>query len=186
MKRCSWAESHELETIYHDTQWGIPVHNDQKLFEMLMLEAMQAGLSWLTILKKMETFSEAYDHWDYRIIATYDEQKIEELLNNPGIIRHPLKVKAAINNAQKFLAIQEEFGSFDTYIWGFVDDQPVMNHWKEMSEVPGTTELSETISKELKKRGFKFLGSTTVYAFMQSIGLVNDHVEDCFCKYHTK
>ncbi|MGM0123028.1 DNA-3-methyladenine glycosylase I [Enterococcus sp. AZ194] len=186
MKRCAWAEDHELETVYHDTQWGIPEHDDQKLFEMLMLEAMQAGLSWLTILKKVETFKQAYDDWDYHKIALYDEQKVEELLNDPGIIRHPLKVKAAINNAQKFMEIQAEFDSFDAYIWGFVDYKPLMNHWAEKKEVPGSTELSDEISKDLKKRGFKFLGSTTVYAFMQSVGIVNDHVEDCFCKYLTE
>ncbi|KAF1297897.1 DNA-3-methyladenine glycosylase [Enterococcus sp. JM4C] len=182
MERCGWAEKHELETVYHDNQWGVPEHNDQQLFKMLMLEANQAGLSWLTILKKEAQFDEAYDQWDYRIIATYDDKKIEELLNNPGIIRNSLKIKAAINNAQKFMAIQEEFGSFDTYIWSFVNHQPIINHWQELSEVPPSTELSDKISKDLKKRGFKFLGSTTIYAYMQSIGLVNDHIESCFRK----
>ncbi|MGL4695669.1 DNA-3-methyladenine glycosylase I [Enterococcus larvae] len=178
--RCEWANSNELDQIYHDEEWGVPVHDDQKLFEFLILESMQAGLSWSTILKKRATLTEAYDQFDYTIIAEYTDEKKAELLQNPGIIRNRLKVAAAVTNANRFMEIQKEFGSFDTYIWSFVDGQPIINQWSTMSEVPASTELSDKISKDLKKRGFKFLGTTTVYAFMQAMGLVDDHLPHCF------
>ncbi|MGG5371095.1 DNA-3-methyladenine glycosylase I [Enterococcus sp. AZ196] len=181
-KRCNWANNNELEKIYHDTEWGIPVHDDQTLFEFLILESMQAGLSWSTILAKRTTLTEAYDNFDYNQISKYSDSKIEELLNNPGVIRNKLKVKSAISNAKAFLKIQEEFGSFDSFIWNFVSGKTINNHWDTIEDVPASTELSDKISKELKERGFKFLGTTSVYAFMQSIGLVNDHMDYCFRK----
>lgn len=182
MKRCDWAIGNELDTLYHDTEWGKPVHDDKKLFEMLVLESMQAGLNWSTILKKRDSLTKAFDNWDYKKIARYDDQKFEELLHNPGIIRHKLKIKAAINNANCFLAIQNEWGSFDQFIWQFVNHQPIINNWSTISEVPSSTELSDTISKALKKNGFKFIGTTTIYAYMQATGLVNDHLDDCAFK----
>ncbi|MHC5216621.1 DNA-3-methyladenine glycosylase I [Enterococcus sp. LJL128] len=178
--RCEWANTSELDQTYHDEEWGVPIHDDQKLFEFLLLESMQAGLSWSTILKKRATLTEAFDQFDYKKIASYTEQKEAALLQNPGVIRHKLKIAAAITNAQKFIAVQQEFGSFDQYIWSFVDYQPLVNHWQEANEVPASTELSDRISKDLKKRGFKFLGTTTVYAFMQAAGLVDDHLPYCF------
>lgn len=178
--RCEWANSNELDQVYHDEEWGVPVHEDQKLFEFLLLESMQAGLSWSTILKKRATLMEAYDQFDYRVIAKYTDEKKAELLQNPGIIRHRLKVAAAVTNAKKFMEVQKEFGSFDAYIWSFVDGKPIINHWSTMAEVPASTELSDKISKDLKKRGFKFLGTTTVYAFMQAMGMVDDHLPHCF------
>ncbi|WP_086349565.1 DNA-3-methyladenine glycosylase I [Candidatus Enterococcus clewellii] len=178
--RCEWANSNELDQIYHDEEWGTPVHEDQKLFEFLILESMQAGLSWSTILKKRETLTEAYDQFDYKVIAEYTDEKKAELLQNPGVIRNRLKVAAAVTNAKKFMEIQKEFGSFDAYIWSFVDGKPIVNQWSSMAEVPASTALSDTISKDLKKRGFKFLGTTTVYAFMQAMGLVDDHLPHCF------
>ena len=181
-KRCTWANNNELEKIYHDTEWGNPVHDDQTLFEFLILESMQAGLSWSTVLAKRATLTEAYDNFDYTLISKYSENKIEELLNNPGVIRNKLKVNSAISNAKAFLKIQEEFGSFDSFIWDFVSGKTVNNHWHTIEDVPASTELSDKISKELKKRGFKFLGTTSVYAFMQSVGLVNDHMDYCFKK----
>lgn len=180
IKRCDWAETNELEKIYHDEEWGIPVHDEQQLFEILVLESMQAGLSWTTILKKRETLRMAYDNFDYQLIANYDDQKIEALLADPGVIRHSLKIKATINNAKAFLKIQDEFGSFNQYLWQYVEGQPQVNHWATIQEVPASTELSDKISKDLKKRGFKFLGTTTVYAFLQATGVVNDHLEYCF------
>ncbi|THB60421.1 DNA-3-methyladenine glycosylase I [Vagococcus silagei] len=180
IKRCDWAETNELEKIYHDEEWGIPVHDEQQLFEMLVLESMQAGLSWTTILKKRETLRIAYDNFDYQLIANYDEQKIENLLADPGVIRHSLKIKATINNAKAYLKIQDEFGSFNQYLWQYVEGQPQVNHWATIQEVPASTELSDKISKDLKKHGFKFLGTTTVYAFLQATGVVNDHLEYCF------
>ncbi|MBL1225766.1 DNA-3-methyladenine glycosylase I [Enterococcus sp. BWR-S5] len=178
--RCEWANSNELDQIYHDEEWGVPVHDDRKLFEFLTLESMQAGLSWSTILKKRETLTEAYDQFDYQVIAAYTDEKKAELLQNPGVIRNRLKVAAAVTNANRFMAIQQEFGSFDAYIWSFVDGKPIVNQWSTMAEVPASTELSDKISKDLKKRGFKFLGTTTVYAFMQAMGLVDDHLPHCF------
>jgi DNA-3-methyladenine glycosylase I len=184
--RCDWAAGSELEQKYHDEEWGKEVHDEQKLFEMLILESMQAGLSWSTILKKRKTLTEAYDYFDYKKIAEYKQEKIDSLLNDPGIIRNKLKITAAINNAQMFMRIQAEYDSFDQYIWAYVDNKPKQNRWTSIKEVPATTELSDKISKELKKKGFKFLGSTTVYAYMQSIGMVNDHVLSCFLRSGSK
>lgn len=178
--RCDWANGNELEEKYHDEEWGTAEHNEQKLFEMLILESMQAGLSWSTILKKRVTLTSAYDHFDYRKIAKYDQKKIDSLLEDPGIIRNKLKINATINNAQVFMEIQKEYGSFDQFIWAYVDGQPIKNRWKDIKEVPASTELSDKISKDLKKKGFKFLGTTTVYAFMQATGMVDDHLLYCF------
>jgi 3-methyladenine DNA glycosylase len=179
MKRCEWAQRTTLERDYHDTEWGKPLHDDEKLFEMLTLESMQAGLSWSTIIKKRAAMRIAFDQFDYRKIAMYDEEKMTELLNNPEIIRHRGKIAAMINNAQQYMHIQQEYGSFDMYIWSFVNHQPQMNHWETMEEIPATTETSIEISKSLKKAGFKFVGPTSIYALMQSIGMVNDHLESC-------
>lgn len=177
-KRCSWATT-DLYQEYHDREWGQPTHDDDQLFEMLVLEGMQAGLSWLTILNKREAFREAFDHFDCRKVAQYDEAKIEELLKNEKIIRNRLKIRAAVANAQQFIKIQEEYGSFDTFLWSYVDHQPICNHFETIEEIPASTELSDRISKDLKKRGFKFVGSTIIYAYMQSVGMVNDHVKGC-------
>lgn len=181
-RRCDWANSNELEKIYHDTEWGIPVHDDQTLFELLILESMQAGLSWSTILSKRSTLSEAYDNFDYNLISNYSENKINDLLNNPGVIRNKLKIKSTISNAEAFLKIQKNFDSFNSYIWGFVENTPIVNHWNSIDDVPASTDLSDKISKDFKKRGFKFLGTTSVYAFMQSVGIVNDHMDYCYKK----
>jgi len=178
--RCSWCESSDLYKNYHDTEWGVPVYDDQKLFEFLTLETFQAGLSWITVLKKRENFREAFDNFDYKKIAQYNDNKFNELIQNAGIIRNKLKVKAAISNAQAFMQVQKEFGSFSKYIWDFVDGKPITNSFKTLTEVPATTPLSNTISKDLKKRGFKFVGSTVVYAHMQATGMVNDHITSCF------
>lgn len=178
--RCDWASSNELEAKYHDEEWGTAVHEDQKLFEMLILESMQAGLSWSTILKKRETLTQAYDQFDYVKIAEYTQEKIDSLLEDPGIIRNKLKINATINNAKVFMEIQAEYGSFDQFIWRYVDGEPIKNHWENIKEVPASTALSDKISKDLKKRGFKFLGTTTVYAFMQATGMVDDHLVHCF------
>lgn len=177
--RCSWAGNLPIYVDYHDHEWGRPVHDDGKLFEMLILETMQAGLSWITILKKREAYREALDGFDPQKIVRYDEQKIEELMNNPGIIRNRLKINSILNNAGVFLEIQKEYGSFDQLIWSYVDGQPLTGHRKHIEEIPATTPLSDQISKDFKKMGFKFVGSTTIYAFMQAIGLVNDHITDC-------
>lgn len=180
MERCIWATNTTEEMqAYHDYEWGRPVHEEQQLFELLTLESMQAGLSWAIILNKRETLRAAYDAFDYRKIARYDEEKMLDLLANPGVIRHRLKIQATITNAQVFQEIQAEFGSFDRYLWDFVDQQPIVNHWRRPEEVPASTELSQQISRALKKRGFKFLGETTVYSFLQATGLVNDHLETC-------
>ncbi|HAP4441531.1 TPA: DNA-3-methyladenine glycosylase I [Enterococcus faecalis] len=180
MERCTWATNTTEEMqAYHDDEWGRPVHEEQQLFELLTLESLQAGLSWAIILNKRETLRAAYDAFDYRKIARYDEEKILALLANPGVIRHRLKIQATITNAQVFQEIQAEFGSFDRYLWNFVDQQPIVNHWQHPEEVPASTELSQQISRALKKRGFKFLGATTVYSFLQAAGLVNDHLETC-------
>lgn len=178
-KRCAWAR-HPLEIEYHDTEWGVPVYDDRKLFEFMVLDAFQAGLSWLTILKKRENFRKAFDNFDFEKIVRYKEAKIQELLNNKGIIRNRLKVRAVVKNARAYINIIDKHDSFSNYIWGFVEDQPVVNQYKTMAEVPATTSLSDTMSKELKKNGFTFVGSTICYAFMQAAGLVNDHVVDCF------
>lgn len=179
--RCDWATKNSLELNYHDNEWGIETHDDTVLFEMLMLESMQAGLSWLTILKKRESIRQAFDAFDYHKIALYNQKKIDQLLANQGIIRHELKIKATITNAQAYLRIQEEYGSFDQFIWSFTQFKVINNRWKTMEEVPAFTELSIKISQELKKKGFKFLGKTTIYAFMQAIGMVDDHLVRC-CK----
>ncbi len=182
LQRCSWCLSSDLYKKYHDEEWGVPVYDDQKLFEFLLLETFQAGLSWITILNKRENFRKAFDHFDYKKIANYSEAKIQELLLDAGIIRNKLKVYSAVSNAQAFIKIQDEFGSFSKYIWGFVDGKPIDNNRKTLKEVQATTPLSDTISKDLKKRGFKFVGSTVVYAHMQATGMVNDHVEDCWTR----
>lgn len=178
--RCGWCEGDALYEAYHDNEWGVPVKDDETLFEFLILESFQAGLSWITILRKRENFREAFDNFEYRKIADYDENKLNELLQNSGIIRNKLKVKAAVTNAQAFIAIQKEFGSFSKYIWGFVDDNPIKNAFENYKDAPAKTELSDIISKDLKKRGFKFVGSTIVYAFIQATGIINDHETNCF------
>jgi len=178
--KCEWTGENLRLIEYHDNEWGIPEHDDQKLFEFLTLEGAQAGLSWLTILNKRDNYRNACDNFDARMIAEYDEQKIEELLSNKGIVRNKLKIKSTIQNAKSFLAIQKEFGSFDAYIWQFVGGKPKKNAWKTLKEIPSTTVESETMSKDLIKREFKFVGSTICYAFMQAAGMVNDHVIDCF------
>ena len=179
-KRCDWLTEDAIYRAYHDTEWGVPVHDDTKLFEMLILEGAQAGLSWLTVLKRRESYRQAYDSFDPAKIAKWDKAKIEALLKNPGIIRNRLKVQAAVINAQAYLKVIEEFGSFDAFIWSFVGDSPIRNSWRNIKEIPATTPESDTMSKELKKRGFKFTGSTICYAYMQAVGMVNDHTTDCF------
>jgi DNA-3-methyladenine glycosylase I len=180
IKRCSWSVSDKLYTDYHDKEWGIPVHNDRLLFEFLILEGAQAGLSWLTILKKRENYRKAFNNFDAEKISRYSRFKIESLLNNEGIIRNRLKIESTINNAKAFLDLKEEFGSFDKYIWRFVNGKPIKNSWKTLKEIPAKTKESNLMSKDLVKRGFKFVGSTICYAFMQAVGMVNDHTIDCF------
>jgi DNA-3-methyladenine glycosylase I len=177
--RCGWCKGDALYEKYHDTEWGIPVNDDQKLFEFLLLETFQAGLSWITILRKRENFRRAFDDFDYTKIANYTDTKIESLLQDAGIIRNRLKVLAAISNAQAFMQLQEEFGSFSNYYWAFTDGKPIINSFTSLSQVPATTPLSDAISKDMKKRGFKFVGSTVIYANMQATGMVNDHILDC-------
>lgn len=178
--RCSWCLQDDIYMQYHDEEWGVPVHEDTKLFEMINLEGAQAGLSWYTILIKRENYRQAFDQWDAEKIALYDDAKLEELRQNLGIVRNRLKIKATVGNAQAFLKIKEEFGSFDQYIWDFVNHKPIINHWQDMNEVPVTTEISDKMSKALKKRGFKFVGSTICYAFMQAVGMVDDHLAYCW------
>lgn len=180
--RCSWCEKDDLYRKYHDEEWGRPVYDDKVIFEFLVLESFQAGLSWHTILKKRENFRKAFDNFDYKKIAAYDETKIQELMQNTGIIRNRLKILATINNAQRFQEVQSELGSFSDYIWRFVGGKPLVNHFKTLGEVPATTEISDQLSKDLKRRGFKFLGSTVMYAHMQATGVVNDHITDCFVR----
>lgn len=186
--RCGWAQKNELMAKYHDEEWGNPLHDDQKLFEFLILEGMQAGLSWQTILNKREAFRKAYDDFDVHKVAQFDSNKVEELMANAGIIRNRLKIEASINNAKQFLKIVEEFGSFDQYIWSFVNHQPLINKWEKLSDLPAKTTLSDVISNDLKKRGFKFVGSTVIYAHMQATGMVNDHLISCPChaRFQTK
>lgn len=179
-ERCGWCKNDALYEKYHDEEWGVPVYEDQKLFEFLILETFQAGLSWITILRKRENFREAFDQFDYTIVANYTEDKIQELLENPGIIRNKLKVRAAVSNAQAFMQVQQEFGSFSKYIWGFTGGGSIVNVRQTLRDIPATTPLSDQISKDLKKRGFKFVGSTVVYAHMQATGMVNDHIESCW------
>ena len=178
--RCSWAGENPLYVKYHDEEWGKPVYDDETLFEFLILETFQAGLSWITILKKRENFRKAFDNFDYKKIANYSEEKYEELLLDKGIIRNKLKIKSAISNAKAFMEIQKEFGSFSKYIWAFVGEKPIVNSFKEMKDIPANTEISDKISKDLKKRAFKFVGSTVIYAHMQATGMVNDHLVSCF------
>jgi DNA-3-methyladenine glycosylase I len=178
--RCSWCGTEPLYVEYHDTEWGVPLRDEQELFEFLVLETFQAGLSWITVLRKRENFRKVFDNFDYKKIALYDEEKIAELLQDPGIIRNKLKVRATISNAVAFMQIQNEFGSFSKYMWGFVNDIPIQNNIKSMSEIKATSETSDKLSKDLKKRGFKFVGPTVIYAHMQATGMVNDHTIDCF------
>lgn len=180
-KRCQWVPlDNPLYVKYHDEEWGVPIHDDQLLFEFLILEGMQAGLSWLTILRKRENFRAAFDDFDPHKVARYDEKKIQSLMQDSGIIRNRRKIEAAVQNAKSFLEIQSEFGSFDAFIWKFVQGKPIINQWKTDKEIPAKTVLSDTISSELKKKGFKFVGSTIIYAHMQATGMVNDHTIDCF------
>lgn len=178
--KCGWCVGDELYEAYHDTEWGVPEKNDDTLFEFLVLETFQAGLSWITILRKRENFRSAFDNFDYKKIASYGEDKIESLLQDAGIIRNKLKVRATVSNAQAYIKIQEEFGSFSKYIWSFVNDKPIKNSFKNYKDAPANTPLSDTISKDLKKRRFKFVGSTVIYAQMQATGMVNDHEVGCF------
>ena len=178
--RCPWCGNNPLYVKYHDEEWGLPVHNDRKHFEFLVLESAQAGLSWLTVLRKRENYRKALDDFDAVKIARYDDKKLEELLLNKGIIRNRLKLRATISNAEKFLEVEKEFGSFDKYIWSFTQNKTIYNHFATLSELPAKTELSDLISKDLIKRGFKFVGSTIIYAHLQAIGVVNDHLVDCF------
>ena len=178
--RCSWCLSSDLYIKYHDEEWGVPVYNDQKLFEFLILETFQAGLSWITILNKRENFRTAFNNFDYKKVKDYQEAKIQELLLNAGIIRNQLKIRAAVSNAIAFTKVQEEFGSFSKYIWNFTGGKPQQNNRKIVEEVPATSLLSDKISMDLKKRGFRFVGSTVVYAYMQAVGLVDDHAEECW------
>lgn len=178
--RCKWCVGIPIYETYHDHEWGVPVNDDLKLFEFLLLETFQAGLSWITILKKRENFRAAFDQFDYQKIAIYNELKVEDLLKDSGIIRNQLKVRATITNAIAFMEVQKEFGSFSTYIWHFTDGKPIINQPQTMKDITSTTPLSDAISKDLKKRGFKFVGSTVVYAFMQATGMVDDHVADCW------
>ncbi|MBD3285621.1 DNA-3-methyladenine glycosylase I [candidate division WOR-3 bacterium] len=180
-QRCGWVDpEHELYVAYHDEEWGVPCHDDAKLFEMLILEGVQAGLSWSTVLKKRENYRKAFDNFDVKKVAAYDEKKVAELLANEGIIRNRLKVNSAVRNAKVVLEIQKEFDSFDSYIWGFVNHKPIQNEITSLSDIPGSTELSDKISKDLKKRGMNFVGSTIIYAFMQAVGMVNDHQRSCY------
>jgi DNA-3-methyladenine glycosylase I len=179
-QRCGWAGDDPLYCAYHDSEWGVPLHDDRALFEFLLLEGAQAGLSWITILRKRENYRAAFDGFDAQRIARYGANKIESLLQDSGIVRNRLKVEAAVNNARRFLEVQAEFGSFDRFIWQFVDGRPKQNEWRSLKEVPASTPESDALSRELKRRGFKFVGSTICYAHMQATGMVNDHVTDCF------
>lgn len=182
-KRCGWCVGDPLYEAYHDTEWGVPVVEDQKLFEFLTLETFQAGLSWITVLRKRNNFRQAFDNFDYQKVAQFDESRVDQLMQNAGIIRNQLKIKAAINNAREFMKVQDEFGSFSQYIWAFVDGEPIQNNIRDHKKAPATTKISDQLSKDLKKRGFKFVGSTVIYAHMQATGMVNDHEVDCF-RYH--
>jgi DNA-3-methyladenine glycosylase I len=179
--RCEWSQKNEIYSKYHDEEWGKPLHDDQKLFEFLILEGMQAGLSWITILKKREAFRMAYENFDVQKVACFDQQKVEELILDSGIIRNRLKIEASVNNAKRFIEVVAEFGSFDSYIWNFVDYQPIVNRWTKLADIPAKTELSDRISDDLKRRGFKFVGSTIVYSHLQATGVINDHLVGCFC-----
>ncbi len=178
--RCDWTKNKLLENHYHDTEWGVPLHDDDKLFEFLVLDTFQAGLSWSTILAKRENFRKAFDGFDAKKIAHYDESKVKSLLQDKGIVRNQLKIRAAINNAKLFLDIQKEYGSFDKYIWQFVNNKPIINSWEKTEDIPASTPESDAMSSDMKKRGFKFVGTTICYAFMQAAGMVNDHLVSCF------
>jgi DNA-3-methyladenine glycosylase I len=180
LNRCIWAGDDPLYCAYHDTEWGVPLHDDRALFELLVLEGAQAGLSWITILKKRDNYRKAFDDFDATRIALYGPNKIESLLRDPGIVRNRLKIESAVVNAQKYLEVHDEFGSFDAYIWRFVEGRPKLNHWLKHADMPASTQESEAMSLDLKGRGFKFVGSTICYAYMQATGMVNDHVMDCF------
>jgi DNA-3-methyladenine glycosylase I len=179
LRRCSWADT-EVHFDYHDCEWGVPVHDDRGLFEFLIIEGAQAGLSWTTILRKRDNYRAAFDHFDPCVVASYDQRKVDELLANSGIVRNRLKIHAAIRNARAFLVVQQAFGSFDAYVWRFVDGRPRKNAWRTLYEVPARTPESDALSKDLQRRGFTFVGSTICYAFMQAVGMVNDHLVDCF------
>ena len=178
--RCQWCVGNTIYEKYHDEEWGVAVYDDQRLFELLILETFQAGLSWIIILKKREHFRQGFDHFDYRRIAQYGETKIQELMQNPGIVRHQLKIRSTVSNAAAFMKVQEEFGSFSNYIWRYTNGIPIVNHPKSLKDIPSTSTLSDSISKDLKKRGFKFVGSTVVYAYIQAIGIVGEHIENCW------
>ncbi len=180
LTRCPWCEGADLYRRYHDEEWGVPVHDDQRHFEFLVLESAQAGLSWSTILKKRENYRKAYRGFDPRVVARFGPRDRERLLNDAGIVRNRLKIESSINNAKRFLEVQEEFGSFDNYLWGFVGGKPLVNKWKTLSEIPAKTDLSDTVSKDMKKRGFRFVGSTIIYAHLQAVGVVNDHLISCY------
>ena len=180
MERCTWCGNDPLYTKYHDEEWGVPVYDDKKLFEFLILETFQAGLSWITILRKRKDFVAAFDFFDYEKVANYSDEKFNELFENKGIVRNKLKIKAAITNAQMFIKVKEEYETFSSYIWSFTNHQIIKNSWENNSQIPSSTSLSQVISKDLKKKGFKFVGETVVYAFMQAIGMVNDHTINCF------
>ena len=180
MHRCKWAGSEPIYQLYHDKEWGVPVHSDKKLFEFIMLEGAQAGLSWITVLKKREAYREAFDKFDFNKIALYNERKVKQLLNNAGIIRNQLKIRSAIKNARAFIEVRNEFGTFNKYIWAFLDNKPIQNSWRNIKGLPAKTTLSDEISADLKKRGFNFVGSTIMYAYMQATGMVNDHATNCF------
>jgi DNA-3-methyladenine glycosylase I len=180
LTRCPWPAQDQLYIKYHDKEWGLPIHNDKKLFEFLLLEGFQAGLSWRTILYKRQNFRKAFDNFDFNKVAKYDKRKINSLMKDAGIIRNQLKINATVTNAKAFLEVRKEFGTFDKYIWGFVNGKPIKNKFRSLKELPARTELSDLISEDLKKRGFKFVGSTIVYAHMQATGMVNDHLTSCF------
>jgi DNA-3-methyladenine glycosylase I len=178
--RCAWVGEDALSIAYHDLEWGVPLHDDRRLFEFLVLEGAQAGLSWMTILRKRDNYRRVFSNFDPVQVARLDATKVQELLQNPGIVRNRLKIEAAIANAHAFLEVQREFSSFDTYAWSFVDGKPIQNRWKSLSELPAQTPESESLSRDLKKRGFRFVGATICYAFMQAVGMVNDHTVDCY------
>jgi DNA-3-methyladenine glycosylase I len=180
IKRCEWCDGDVLYIKYHDKEWGVPVHSDRKLFEFLILEGAQAGLSWITVLRKRETYREVFDRFDFNKVALYKESKIQSLLNNPGIIRNKLKIRGSVKNAQATIKVREEFGTFNKYIWQFTDGETIQNSWESLKDLPAQTEISNLMSKDLKRRGFTFVGPTICYAFMQAIGMINDHVVDCY------
>lgn len=180
--RCPWVGSEPIYQDYHDQEWGVPSHDDRHLFEMLTLEGAQAGLSWITILKKREGYRKAFDNFDVVKVSRYNARSVEALMKNPGIVRNRLKIESTIENAKAFIKVQKEFGTFDSYLWAFVNNKPVKNHWKVLKDYPAKTPLSDMISKDLRSRGFRFVGSTIIYAFMQAVGMVDDHTVNCFCR----